>query len=262
LEFDPVKLCGSLCAASQGGQYPIIGRVQVTRNPAKQDLYRLLINSRHTGEPGVFADVAREGVKGVEPGKRRNMKFMIALVLSCSAIAAVLAFTLGSNSPTSAESPGVARGRYLVTVSACSDCHTPLKMGASGPEPDLTRFLSGHPETANVLPAPDLGNGPWFAATAGMTAWSGPWGISYSANLTPDRNTGLGIWTEKIFVNTMRTGKHYGVARDILPPMPWQSIAALTDDDLKSVFAYLKSIPAIKNRVPDPVPAGGGGSFE
>jgi hypothetical protein len=95
-----------------------------------------------------------------------------------------------------------------------------------------------------------------------MTAWAGPWGISYAANLTSDRNTGLGIWTEEIFTNTMRTGKHYGVARDILPPMPWQSVAAMTDEDLKAVFEYLRSVPPVKNRVPEPVSPKGAGSYE
>ena len=95
-----------------------------------------------------------------------------------------------------------------------------------------------------------------------MTAWAGPWGISYAANLTPDRDTGLGIWTEDIFIRTMRTGKHFGVARDILPPMPWQDLSQLTDDDLKAIFTYLRSIPPIRNHVPEPVPPGGRVGFE
>lgn len=146
----------------------------------------------------------------------------------------------------------IKRGEYLVRFGDCSACHTPLKFGPNGPEPDMVRFLSGHPEDTK-LPPPDLKPGPWFAATAGMTAWTGPWGISYAANITPDANTGLGIWTEEMFLTAMRTGKHMGAGRPILPPMPVQSVGSLNDEDLKSVFAYLKSIPAISNRVPEPV---------
>lgn len=86
-----------------------------------------------------------------------------------------------------------------------------------------------------------------------MTAWAGPWGISYAANLTPDVNTGIGIWTEEMFLNAMKTGKHMGSGRTILPPMPWQNLSRLTEEDLKAIFAYLKSVPAIRNQVPEPV---------
>ena len=73
---------------------------------------------------------------------------------------------------------------------------------------------------------------------------AGPWGVSFTANLTPDKETGLGNWTEEMFITTMRTGRHQGKGRPILPPMPYQFIATLNDEDLKAVFAYLQSIPA------------------
>jgi hypothetical protein len=122
-------------------------------------------------------------------------------------------------------------------------------------------MLSGHPE-GTKLPPPGLKPGPWFAATAGMTAWAGPWGISYAANLTPDVNTGLGIWTEDMFLKAMRTGKHMGAGREILPPMPWQGIGSLTDEDLKAIFAYLRTVPPLKNNVPRPVSPDGSNIFE
>lgn len=95
----------------------------------------------------------------------------------------------------------------------------------------------------------------WSAAglAAQLTAWSGPWGISYAVNLTPDENTGLGIWTEEMFLTALKTGRHMGVSRPILPPMPWQVYAFTSDSDIKALYAYLRSIPAIKNRVPDAV---------
>jgi hypothetical protein len=119
----------------------------------------------------------------------------------------------------------------------------------------MTRMLSGHPEGLELPPAPVLPEGPWNVTVAAtMTAWSGPWGTSFTANLTPDEETGLGRWTEEQFIEALRTGRHMGRGRQILPPMPWQQIRNLTDEDLRSVFAYLRSIPALANRVPDPLP--------
>jgi hypothetical protein len=148
----------------------------------------------------------------------------------------------------------VRRGEYLIKSVGCGDCHTPLKMGAQGPEPDLSRMLSGHPEGLQLPPAPRLPPGPWVATVAGtMTAWSGPWGVSYTANLTPDAETGLGRWTERAFIDTIRSGRHLGRGRQILPPMPIPALRNMTDDDLGAMFAYLQSIPAIRNRVPEPI---------
>ena len=155
-------------------------------------------------------------------------------------------------SPTPAQS-AVERGKYIVSFAGCHDCHTPVKMGPNGPEPDMARALSGHPAELKVDKPAKL-DGPWMAAVNGtFTAWSGPWGISYTANITPDQNTGIGIWTEDIFIRAIREGKHMGTSRPILPPMPWQVIRNMTDDDLKAVFAYLKSVPPVANRVPDPI---------
>ena len=152
---------------------------------------------------------------------------------------------------TAAHAANVKRGEYLVSIMGCNDCHTPWKMGPKGPEPDMERFLSGHPEQIGPLPmakdaAPFLWSG--FATN---TAFSGPWGVSYAFNLTPDQNTGLGIWTEEMFVQTIRTGRHMGVSRPINPPMPWPAYRNATDEDLKSVYAYLRTIKPIKNRVPE-----------
>src|SRR5215216_8060561 len=152
-------------------------------------------------------------------------------------------------------SPPLQRGEYLVTIGGCNDCHTPLVMGSNGPEPDMTRALSGHPQDRAVK-APATVSEPWggsFAPT--LTAWSGPWGVSFTANLTPDPETGvLRDFTEQQFIQTMRTGRHQGQGRQILPPMPWQNYGRMTDDDLKAVFAYLRQIPAVRNKVPDPIP--------
>jgi hypothetical protein len=152
----------------------------------------------------------------------------------------------------------IRRGEYLVGYGGCNDCHTPKLMTPAGPAPDKDRLLSGHPADARLPPVPpDVGAGPskWGAiANSDLTAWAGPWGISFAANLTPDKPTGLGSWTPELFIKTMRTGKHFGVGRSLLPPMPWFDTAVLTDRDLKAVFAYLKSVRPIRNQVPQPLP--------
>jgi hypothetical protein len=149
----------------------------------------------------------------------------------------------------------IERGHYLVTVGGCHDCHTPWHVGPNGPEPDMSRMLSGHPQEAVVDVPPTPAGGPWIvSAYATNTAWAGPWGVSFTANLTPDENTGIGIWSEEIFINTLRSGKHWGQSRDILPPMPWFNYGKMTDEDLRAVFAYLRTIPPIQNRVPEPLP--------
>lgn len=152
-------------------------------------------------------------------------------------------------------SPQAQRGRYLVDTAGCHDCHTPWKMGEKGPEPDMTRALSGHPESLEMPPAPALPEGPWLAVwSATNTAIAGPWGVSFTANLTPDVDTGLGSWTARDFKATIRTGKRMGRGRDILPPMPIPAYNHFTDADLEAIFAYLQTLPAIKNRRPEPRP--------
>jgi len=179
------------------------------------------------------------------------------ITLSALALLAVLApadsghAQLKASEQSSVAAKRIERGKYLVTIMFCNDCHTPYKMGPNGPEPDMSRMLSGHPE-AMKLPPPPKPSGPWIVAFTGTnTAFAGPWGISYTSNLTPDKNTGLGIWTEDMFLKAMKTGKHMGTSREIQPPMPWPWIGKATDEDLKAMFAYLKSIPPITNHVPD-----------
>jgi hypothetical protein len=97
-----------------------------------------------------------------------------------------------------------------------------------------------------------------WGGTETLTAFAGPWGISYTANLTPDENTGIGIWDEQMFIDTLRNGRHMANGRPLLPPMPWRYYSQLTDEDLKAVYAYLRSIPAVSNRVPEPEPPADG----
>lgn len=147
-------------------------------------------------------------------------------------------------------------GEHLVLIAGCHDCHTPKKMTPQGPEMDFSLALSGHPAQ---LPAPDVNRkemqSKGYAVTQTLTAWTGPWGVSFAANLTPDA-TGLGNWEESNFMTVLRKGKHKGIEteRSLLPPMPWQMYKNMTDGEIKAVFAYLKSIKPIKNVVPQPLP--------
>jgi hypothetical protein len=143
-------------------------------------------------------------------------------------------------------------GEHLVMSIGCGDCHTPKKMGPMGPEDDSTLLLSGHPAK---MPPPDVDRkameSKGLVITNDLTAWVGPWGISYSANLTSDE-TGIGTWNEDQFLFAIRNGKQKGLAgsRMLLPPMPWQSLRNLTDDELKAIFSYLKSTKPVSNMVP------------
>lgn len=161
--------------------------------------------------------------------------------------------TPAAHTPTS-DPARVERGAYLVRTMGCNDCHTPHRMGPRGVEPDMSRALTGHPADLVMPPPPSLGNGPWVWTAAGTnTAFAGPWGVSFSANLTPDPETGLGNWTEEMFIATMKTGRHQGKGRPVLPPMPYFVVAELTDADIKALFAYLQSLPPVRNRVPAPI---------
>ena len=148
----------------------------------------------------------------------------------------------------------VKRGAYLVSIMGCNDCHTPKKMGPNGPEFDTDRTLSGHPADMPVARY-DTGTAKnWILFNQILTNYVGPWGISYSANLTPD-STGIGSWTEAQFFKAIREGKYKGLdnTRPLLPPMPWQEYRKASDEDLRAVFAYLKSNKPIKNVVPTAV---------
>lgn len=161
------------------------------------------------------------------------------------------------NTTTTTSADQIKRGEYLVTVGGCNDCHSPKIMTPMGPAPDPARLLSGHP-AAEVLPAITdpkmMAPGQWALASPGLTGWVGPWGTSFAANITPD-DTGIGNWTYAQFEKAIREGKSKGMdgTRPMLPPMPWFNFAKMSDADLKAVFAYLQSIPAVKNVVPNPV---------
>ena len=185
---------------------------------------------------------------------RRDVQLALAIVAGALLVAGVVA--LYQARPALAIDPTqrlVERGKMLATLGGCNDCHTPLKFDPSLGllMPERGRLLSGHPmcapEPSSTLASPDQ-------AVIGPTSTSFrvPFGVVYAANLTPDRETGLGAWNETLFIQTMRKGRHLGAGRPVLPPMPWVGIRQLSDADLRALFAYLQSLEPVHNPVPAP----------
>ena len=175
-------------------------------------------------------------------------------IFGIATLSLFILITLSFNQAQS-QSDLVKRGKYLIdTISACGQCHTPRK----GVDPDMSMYLAGHP-AGTPPPQYDLGmmqQGIFMATSPTFTAFSGPFGTSFAANLTPDKETGLGDWTEKMFVDAMRTGYHQGNSsnRKIFPPMPIKmAYSGISDGDLKAMWAYLKTIKPIKNEVSSPL---------
>jgi mono/diheme cytochrome c family protein len=154
----------------------------------------------------------------------------VILLLSFAAIACLSLASCVRQTPAPppvSETEQIARGRYLSIIVGCNDCHTP-------------GYLFGSPDTNRLLSGSELG-------------WKGPWGVSYSRNLTPEPQTGIGAWSESDIVTALRTGKRPD-GRILLPPMPWPDLAALTDEDATAIAKYLKTLPPIPHKVPDVVP--------
>jgi len=184
----------------------------------------------------------------------------VYLAAAVAAIGSVLLFFQFSCSgkgeaKTLSQEELISLGEYIVSTSGCDDCHTPKIFTEKGPEFDMTRRFAGYVQD-EMLPSLDvnaLGQGKWAATTMQLTAWVGPWGVSFASNLTPDNATGIGALSEEMFIKTLREGKFMGVGRPLLPPMPWQVYGQKTDQDLKAIYAYFKSLKPISNKVPDPI---------
>ena len=185
--------------------------------------------------------------------------FMIITIVSCTESEASLGDE-AKPAEVETETPAtnasrIERGAYLVEVAGCHDCHSTKIMGPMGPQPDPEKLLGGHisgPATEKVDPALIQKYALFNHAT---TMAIGPWGASYAANLSSDES-GIGSWSEEQFINAIRKGKFKGLenGRPLLPPMPWPNIAKMTDEDLKSIFAYLKTTKPVNNVVPPPTP--------
>ena len=186
------------------------------------------------------------------------------LILSAISIVITAVFTACQDSNANEKQKSIAmteqekirRGEYLVNSIGCDDCHSPKIVTATGFEiiPEL-RLSGFNPAMAALKPSTDAVNAGWMLFASDLTTAVGGWGQSYAANLTSDA-TGIGNWKEEQFIKALREGKYKGLdnTRPLLPPMPWFVYKNLTDDDLKSIFAFLKSTKPVKNVVPEPKP--------
>jgi mono/diheme cytochrome c family protein len=154
------------------------------------------------------------------------------------------------------EASKIERGRYLVGIMGCNDCHSPKLMGPQGPYLDPDRILSGYPADRPLPPMPANNDG-WALMAMDLTAAVGPWGTTFAANITSDE-TGIGNWTYEQFERALRHGLYKGLegSRPLLPPMPWQNMVDMKAEDMQAMFAYLKSTKPVENVVPAPVPPG------
>jgi hypothetical protein len=141
----------------------------------------------------------------------------------------------------SAPAGTAARGAQLVMLGGCHDCHTP-KLSTGGN--DMSRALAGHPVDAPL--APEVVGG--VSSNMFLTAWRGPWGLTLSRNITPDKETGIGSWTLPDFKKLMRTGVN-PKGEVMRPPMPIAQFQNLPDKDFESIFAFLKTVKPVKNDV-------------
>jgi len=142
------------------------------------------------------------------------------------ATAVGLGLEIGLVTTGSAQQSQVERGKYLVTLGSCTDCHTP---GYFFGKPDMARYLGGS-EVGFEIP--------------GLGVFHGP-------NLTPDSETGIGNWTVAQIVTAIQTGKRPD-GRELAPIMPWRAFADMSKDDATAIAVFLKSIPTVKNKVPGP----------
>ena len=143
--------------------------------------------------------------------------------LFAATLGAALMASLCLMSPASADDAQIARGRYLVTIAGCSDCHTP---GALLGSPDMKRYLGGS----------DVG----FAIPGA--------GVFVGENLTPDKETGLGKWTDAQIIAAFRTGKTPD-GRELSAVMPYPALSHLSDADAQAIVAFLKSLAPVTNQV-------------
>ena len=151
----------------------------------------------------------------------------------------------------------VGRGKYLVEIMGCHDCHSPKQMGPNGPYLDPDRILSGYPADRPLPPQPAEHEG-WALLTMDLTAAIGPWGTTFAANITSDES-GIGNWTEEQFARALKKGLYKGLegSRPLLPTMPWQNYVNMSQEDLSAVFAFLKSTKPVANVVPAPIAPSG-----
>ena len=214
-------------------------------------------------QSGLFAAISQDYLaQDFITINQKTLSLMKKIILMGSAIAAITVFAVVGCNQAKTKEPAkepltsealIKRGEYLVSAVGCDDCHTPKIFQPDGHfELDMERRFSGHPSSdpSGKVDTSVFRNG-WILFGSDLTSASGPWGISYAANISSD-TTGIGMWTENQFFTAIRKGIYKGLEsnRPLLPPMPWFVYKNFNDDDLRAIFAYLKSTKPVKNVVP------------
>lgn len=169
------------------------------------------------------ADAVARGDR--DPNDTRDWRLAGGLRVALAVTVAISTFVTLSHAVLAQDAP-IKRGKYLVTLGGCTDCHTP---GYFFGKPDMTRFLGGS-EVGFEIP--------------GLGVFHGP-------NLTPDQETGLGKWSAEEIGKAITAGQRPD-GRVLAPIMPWHAFANLTGEDVRAVVAFLQSLPPVKNKVPGP----------
>ena len=148
----------------------------------------------------------------------------------------------------------VSEGEALVMEARCNFCHTPE---LAENDKYFGKILFGHPSDKKLpdLPNAPVGSQQWLEVVSNLdsTVWIAGDKIVFSANITPDRETGIGKWSNEDFINTIRTGMHPGWKKELNKPMPWLDYAKLSNEQLTSIYSYLMSQKPVYNKVPGPV---------
>ena len=187
---------------------------------------------------------------------KKLTSILVGLFLVFLISMSLLSFSQNGETEVISQEAKIERGKYIVETFGCAHCHTPKKMTNKGPVQDKDLWLSGHNSNAPMPKIdPSFVAKGWVASNMDHTAHLGPWGVSYTANITSD-DTGIGLWSLDNFRKSITQGKHKGMdnGRMVAPPMPWTDYIHMTEVDVESLFEYLKSTKPIKNVVPSFIP--------
>ncbi|TMI70523.1 MAG: diheme cytochrome c-553 [Bacteroidetes bacterium] len=187
---------------------------------------------------------------------KKSVLFFVAAVGALSfALTACTSASADAGDVVITKDSMIRRGSYLVNAIGCDDCHSQKIFTEHGFEVDMEHRFSGYMGERTKLGKPNTSvmKDGYMLFAQDLTSAVGPWGQSFAANISSDA-TGIGNWTEEQFIRALREGKSKGLkeGRPLLPPMPWFVYRNLSDLDLKSIFAYLKTSKPVENRVPGP----------
>ena len=185
----------------------------------------------------------------------KNCSFLLTKLLIIT-IAAI--FTVSCDretvSPEKFSAEQVREGETLVLEGSCNFCHTPE---LTEDDKYFGKILFGYPSDKKLpeLPNVPFGSQQWmeFVSNLDSTVWIAGNMVVFSANITPDIETGIGSWSKDDFINTIRTGMHPGWKKKVNKPMPWLDYAKLSNDELTSIYSYLMTQQPVHNKVPEPV---------